>query len=742
MELVAQRLENDFARGRDTAADDDRFGVEQPAAIGQPGGELAGELIPHLQRDLVAGGRGGSQPGRLAFDRSFNRARRRVKLGRALGHLAVAGVFFQAAGVVVFAGFVDPFVVDAHLPDLSGRGAGAAEQLAVEKHRAAHPGAERDGDEVLEPAPRAVMQLGEAHTVGVVLRHRGQSRGFAEDFREVNAVPSRHVGQPVHEARRHVGESRHADAERGDGGEFFAQDRDPARDLGHRARRAVEVLGDDRLVFANHLRAVADAEFEGRASHVDANGQFAHVATGGRTRSRVKRQLRMAGIFPSAAGHRGKCDSMAARPVGPLPGRRRMAGVALIIMRLKPITGLVPAADQAAEVAAVPYDVVDRAEAAALAAGHPHNLLHVDRAEIDLPPEIDPYDAAVYAKARENFLALQAAGVLVREPAPALYFYRQVMGAHAQTGIIGGCHVEDYETDVIKKHEKTRQVKEDDRTRLVSTLGAHTGPVFLTYRDVPEINALQETVTTQEAPLFDFTADDGIRHTVWRVTGERAATLARLFAENVPVSYVADGHHRSASAARVAAERRAADPASTGEEDYHWFLGVLFPATQLRILPYNRVVTDLRGDTPESLLEAIAATGLTVTRTDFPQPTVPENVHLYLGGGRWYALGWPHDPAANPIDALDVSVLQNKVLGPLLGIDDPRTSERIEFIGGIRGTEVLERKVDGGGFAAAFSMYPTTVDQLMAIADAGQIMPPKSTWFEPKLRSGLVVQTF
>ncbi len=411
-------------------------------------------------------------------------------------------------------------------------------------------------------------------------------------------------------------------------------------------------------------------------------------------------------------------------------------------MRLKPIQGLVPAAPFAAEVAAVPYDVVDRSEAAALAAGNPRNLLHVDRAEIDLPAEIDAYDGAVYAMARENFLRLQEDGVLVREREPAVYFYRQSMGAHRQTGLIAGCHIEDYERDVIKKHEKTRQVKEDDRTRLVDTLSAHTGPVFLTYKDVAEIDALEREVTDREAPLFDFVADDGIGHTVWRVTGERAARLAALFGDHVPSAYVADGHHRSASAARVGGERRANNPAHTGEEDYNWFLGVLFPATQLRILPYNRAVTDLHGHTPDSLLAAIAETGIVVAPTDFKAPTTPESVHLYLGAGRWYSLNWPYDQDASPVDALDVSVLQTRVLGPLLGIDDPRTSERIEFIGGIRGPEALERRVDSGQAACAFSMYPTTVAQLMAISDAGQIMPPKSTWFEPKLRSGLVIQTF
>lgn len=411
-------------------------------------------------------------------------------------------------------------------------------------------------------------------------------------------------------------------------------------------------------------------------------------------------------------------------------------------MRLKPILGLVPAPQHVAEVAAVPYDVVDRAEAAAMAAGKPRNLLHVDRAEIDLPADVDPYDDAVYAKARENFLKLQADGVLVREREPAVYFYRQTMGSHRQTGLMAGCHIEDYERDVIKKHEKTRQVKEDDRTRLVDTLSAHTGPVFLTYKDLAAVDAIEREVTHHEAPLFNFTADDGIGHTVWRVTGARAAQLAALFAQQVPCAYVADGHHRSASAARVGGERRSKNAAHTGEEDYNWFLGVLFPATQLSILPYNRAVLDLNGHSAESLLQAIAAAGVRVAPTDFKQPTTPQCVHLYLGRGRWQALSWDYDPAVSPVDALDVSVLQTRILAPLLGIDDPRTNDHIEFIGGIRGPEALERRVDSGEAACAFSMYPTTVEQLMAISDAGQIMPPKSTWFEPKLRSGLVIQTF
>jgi uncharacterized protein (DUF1015 family) len=410
-------------------------------------------------------------------------------------------------------------------------------------------------------------------------------------------------------------------------------------------------------------------------------------------------------------------------------------------MRIQPFLGLIPTNAAVQEVAAVPYDVVNREEAHALAVGKPHSLLHIDRAEIDLPVETDPYSDIVYTTARAALQRMQAEGVLVREEVPTLYFYRLKMGSHVQTGLIAGCHIEDYEQDIIKKHEKTRKVKEDDRTRLVDTLSAHTGPVFLTYRDVAAIDAIAERVTSENAPTFDFTADDGIAHTLWKVTGAAADELTRLFSTEVPVSYVADGHHRSASAARVGSERRAKNPAHTGHEDYNWFLGVIFPGTQLQILPYNRAVNDLNGHTPEGLLSAIAAQGLTVTPTTAPRPTASAQVHLYLEK-KWYALSWAPQADASPVDALDVSVLQDRVLQPLLGIDDPRTSERIDFIGGIRGPEELIRLVDSGKAACAFSMYPTTVEQLMAISDAGEIMPPKSTWFEPKLRSGLVIKTF
>ena len=406
------------------------------------------------------------------------------------------------------------------------------------------------------------------------------------------------------------------------------------------------------------------------------------------------------------------------------------------MLRIQAFTGLRPAPELVAEVACVPYDVVNREESAALAAGKANTLLRVDRAEIDLPPDTDPYSDAVYEKARENFLALQKSGALIRETEPCLYLYQQRMGAHVQTGLAAVCHIEDYERDIIKKHEKTRRDKEDDRTRLIGTLSADTGPVFLTYRDSEAIDALT-AAALNTAPLYDFTAPDGIQHTVWRIAG--GESFVENF-RNIPVAYVADGHHRTASACRVGRERREANPAHTGSEDYNWFLAVLFPASQLQILPYNRAVKDLHGHTKETFLEAVSRV-FTLRHGSAPTPVRPGEIRMYLDGA-WYDLTWRPAPDADPISQLDVTALQDRVLAPLLGIDDPRTSKGIEFIGGIRGPGELVKLVDSGKAAVAFSMYPTTVEQLMAIADAGQIMPPKSTWFEPKLRSGLFVHTF
>lgn len=407
------------------------------------------------------------------------------------------------------------------------------------------------------------------------------------------------------------------------------------------------------------------------------------------------------------------------------------------MLRIKAFQGLRPAPQFVSEVACVPYDVVNRDEAAALAEGKPRSLLHVDRAELGLPPETDPYSDVVYETAKANFLKLQEWGALERESEPSLYLYQQRMGNHVQTGLAAVCHIDDYEQDIIRKHEKTRRDKEDDRTRLINTLSADTGPVFLTYRDVPEITALVTQEIERQAPLYDFVAPDGVQHTVWRILG--GEKFVEAF-KQVPLSYVADGHHRTASAVRVGRERRAANPNHTGNEEYNWFLAVLFPGSELQILPYNRVVKDLNGHTKESFLRAVS-TVFRLEENATPKPEKPGQIRMYLDGG-WYGLTWVPPVDADPISQLDVSALQDRLLAPLLGIDDPRTSKRVDFIGGIRGTDELVRLVDGGQAAVAFSMYPTTVEQLMAIADAGQIMPPKSTWFEPKLRSGLFVHTF
>jgi uncharacterized protein (DUF1015 family) len=383
----------------------------------------------------------------------------------------------------------------------------------------------------------------------------------------------------------------------------------------------------------------------------------------------------------------------------------------------------------------VPYDVVDRDEAAELARGNPHSFLHVGRSDIDLPDDTDPHDPRVYSGARAALEQFIAQGTLIRDREPSLYLYRQTMDGRTQVGVVGCVHVDDYENDVIRKHEKTRPDKEDDRTRHVLTLNAHAEPVFLAYRGEKRVDDLTAAVMRTE-PLYDFTAPDGVRHTVWRIPDNRA--LVQAF-EAVPTAYVADGHHRSASAWRAGKERRAANPRHRGNEEYNWFLAVLFPADQLTILPYNRVVRDLAGKAPADVLRDLAKVGR-VTRTDDPRPPRPGSFCVYLERA-WHRVEL--DPGSidrsDPIGSLDVSLLQDRVLGPILGVGDPRTDKRLEFVGGIRGTAELERRVNSGDMAIAFSLYPTTMEQLIAVSDAGKVMPPKSTWFEPKLRSGLFV---
>ena len=415
------------------------------------------------------------------------------------------------------------------------------------------------------------------------------------------------------------------------------------------------------------------------------------------------------------------------------------------MLRIRAFQGLVPDPAQVADIACVPYDVLNTEEARVLAEGKPNTLLRVDRAELELPADTNPYSDAVYAQAKKNFERLQSVGALRRESAPAIYLYQQRMGAHTQTGLAAVCHVDDYvheraenpnAKDIIKKHEKTRKDKEDDRTKLIGTLSAETGPVFLTYRGQPEIDAL---IAAQQkgTPTYDFTAPDGIQHTVWRIV--EPSVLAALQSEftKLPAAYVADGHHRTASAARVALELRGKGESTV---DSDWFLCVLFPGNQLQIMPYNRTVKDLNGHTKEQFLAKVGA-AFSLSPATSPKPEQPGDIRMYLDG-QWHALAWKPAADANPIARLDVEGLQVRLLAPVLGVDDPRTSKRVDFIGGIRGTDELVKLVDSGKAAVAFSMYPTTVQQLMDIADADQIMPPKSTWFEPKLRSGLFVHTF
>lgn len=405
-------------------------------------------------------------------------------------------------------------------------------------------------------------------------------------------------------------------------------------------------------------------------------------------------------------------------------------------MEIKPYRALRPRPELAEQVASLPYDVVSTEEARALASGNSLSMLHVVRAEIDLPEGTNPYSDEVYERAKKNFLALQEHGVLIREDAPSLYLYEQRMGEHCQRGLVALCGVEDYERGLIKRHEKTRRDKEDDRTRLTDDLSANPGPVFLTYRPEEAIDRLVEAVASGN-PLYNFLAEDGIAHRVWRIA--EPEPFVRAFA-SVPAFYVADGHHRAASAARVGRERAAANPNHTGEEPYYAFLTVLFPADQLQILPYNRLVADLNGHTPEELLSRIGEVAEISSPAD-SHPGEPGEMHMYLDGN-WHALRIRPEDDSDPVSRLDVSRLQDRILSPLLGIEDPRTSDRIEFVGGIRGTKALSDAVDQGKAAVAFSLYPVTVTQLMDIADANEIMPPKSTWFEPKLRSGLFIHSF
>lgn len=405
----------------------------------------------------------------------------------------------------------------------------------------------------------------------------------------------------------------------------------------------------------------------------------------------------------------------------------------------KPFRAIRPVAEKAAAVAALPYDVMNSDEAREMVKGNPYSFLHVDKAEVDLDKSIDLYDEKVYLKARENLDKLVTDGVCKEDATPCIYVYRQVMNGRSQTGLVGCTAIDDYINNVIKKHELTRADKEADRINHVDYCDANTGPIFLTYREDDFINNLVEKWKTEHEPVYDFVAD-GVGNTVWVIDcPETIAVLSEKFAA-IDYLYIADGHHRAASAVKVGKMRREQNPDFTGEEEFNFFLAVLFPRNELEIMDYNRVMKDLNGYTSEEFMSKISE--VFDVENVGKDAYKPETKHTFgmLLDGEWYKLtakDGTFDPN-DPVDQLDVSILQNKVIAPIFGIEDPRTDKRIDFIGGIRGLGELERRVNTD-MRIAFSMYPTTLDDLMDIADAGQIMPPKSTWFEPKLMSGLFI---
>lgn len=406
---------------------------------------------------------------------------------------------------------------------------------------------------------------------------------------------------------------------------------------------------------------------------------------------------------------------------------------------IKPFRGLRPVAGRADDVVAPPYDVVDRFEAKALVQGRPWSFLHISRPEIDLSDSVDAYDPAVYTKGRENLDRMVAEGVLGREERPCYYAYRLTMGDHVQTGIVATASVEAYDQGRIKKHEFTRPVKEDDRVRQIDTLNAQTGPVFLVYAADPVVDGMLRAVSAAPADV-DVTAErDGVRHQLWKIDAVDTIDALTAAFDAMPAIYVADGHHRSAAGSRVGNARREANPSHTGEEGYNHFLSVIFPHDQMQILDYNRVVRDLHGLAKDEFLAAIGA-AFDLELSDRPvKPGRSGEFGMYLDG-QWYRLAIHEEliPQDDPVARLDVSLLQGNLIQPLLGIEDPRRDDRIDFVGGIRGLAGLEKRVDSGDWAVAFALFPTTMQALMSVADAGEVMPPKSTWFEPKLADGLI----
>jgi len=406
---------------------------------------------------------------------------------------------------------------------------------------------------------------------------------------------------------------------------------------------------------------------------------------------------------------------------------------------IRPFRALRPKENVVQKVASVPYDVVNREEAAELVKDNPINFLRVTRSEIELPDSINPYDKSVYEKAKDNFQKLINEAPLVQEEVPSLYVYHLTMGEQKQAGIAATFSVDDYDFDIIKKHEKTRKVKEDDRTNHIITTEAQTGAVFLTYRGIDAVNEVVDKTMNETQPIYNFTTEDGIVHKMWILPNEYVDTVVTEIGKSEYL-YIADGHHRAASAARARGVKKDSNPNHTGNEEYNYFLAVLFPAEQLKILPYNRVVFDLKMREDEFIDKV--KINFSVEKLNSPTPTNKKEICMYLSG-IWYLLK-PNENVRSTSDIggnLDVSILQNYLLRPVLGVEDIRTDTNVDFIGGIRGTQELERLVDSGKAKVAFSMYPVSVDDLINISDAGETMPPKSTWFEPKLRDGLVVHT-
>ena len=409
------------------------------------------------------------------------------------------------------------------------------------------------------------------------------------------------------------------------------------------------------------------------------------------------------------------------------------------MVTVRPFNGLRPARELAEKIASPPYDVLDSDEARTIVAENPLSFLRVVKPEVDLDPSVDLYDDRVYEQGAFNLRHLMEHGEMIQEKKPMFYLYRQIMGDHSQVGLVATVSARDYENNLIKKHEFTRKAKEEDRIRHIETQNAQCGPVFLTYHDVPDFDRIQARICAEDEPEYDFTSPDGIRHTLWLVSDEDdIRRIAEIFGE-VGSLYVADGHHRSAAGTLVARRRAEINGNHTGKEEYNFFLAVLFPKSQMKIMAYNRVVADLNGLSSREFLDRIGES-FVVSESASPSPGERLKYSMYLDG-KWYGLEprrgtYPED---DPVKSLDASILQENLLGPVLGIDDPRTSERIDFVGGIRGTAELERLVACGRYRVAFSLYPTSIDQLIEVAESGNVMPPKSTWFEPKLRSGMLV---